>query len=92
MSIYAAGTPALPLAEAESLTETLMADLSSRLSAAMNGWSIRLPLWLQIRSVAALSSIAGVAPEWPWGDESGLDVTEDEKAAAEASIRERWAA
>lgn len=88
MSVYAAGTATLPLAEAESLTESLLDDATSRLCAAVNGWPLPLPVWLQMRGHVAMSRLAGLEPGWPWG--APETVSEDEKAAAEASLRERW--
>lgn len=88
MSIFAAGTPALPLTEAELLAISLIADPTSRIHAAASGWPMRLPLWLQIRSVAALAGLAGADPRWPWDDTA--EASEDEKAAATALLMERW--
>lgn len=90
MSVYAAGTPALPMAEAESLTLTLLGDVSSRLCAASNGWILPLPTWATVRNLSALAALAGVEASFPWSESAASVATPEEIEAAEARLRERW--
>lgn len=91
MSVYSAGTAALPWPEADALAGMLLADVRSRVHAAVSGWPMPLPLWLELRRTAAVSLAAGLAPSWPWSNpEAGPVTSDDEVSRARASIEERW--
>lgn len=73
------------------LIEALAADPTSRLAAVLNGWPHRLTLDWLLSGLLEATTADRFEVRWPWGQKDDPPaVTDADRAAAEADLRERW--